>query len=143
MIPLSKNRRKKVLSAAGSCLAVFLGIFTFSTLYADSDNGPYPVKQRPDVMFVDNYHDMHMDALDCLDCHHDYKDGENVLEQEALEDGEAEIECASCHTRDATLDLTKAFHQQCMGCHNKMKKEKEKTGPCLCGECHIKKVETP
>lgn len=140
MIPLPKHKRKKILFTAASCLAIFFGIFIFSTRSADSGTDQYSARQRPDVMFMDNYHDMHMDVLECLDCHHDYKNGKNILDIEALENGEAEVECALCHTPKTTMGLTKAFHNQCMGCHNKMRKEKETINASLCGECHIKKV---
>ncbi len=123
-------------------LIIIAGIVSFSTVFADSESEKTTDKQRPDVLFLDEYHDLHMDSIDCLDCHHVYENGENVLEESELEDGEVETACSSCHNSDATLDLQKAFHQQCMGCHNKMKKEKEKTGPSLCGECHIRESKT-
>ncbi len=147
MIPI--YIKKQIIISVKCILTVLISTFILSPLlyadpvYADPGQGPYKVKQRPDVKFLDNYHDLHMDTVDCLDCHHVYENGENVLEMEALEDGEAEIECASCHNSESTLDITKAFHRQCMGCHNKMKKKKEKTGPSLCGECHIKNADTP
>ncbi len=120
-------------------LIIIVSMFSFSTISANSAEKPAEKKQRPDVMFLDEYHDLHMESANCLDCHHIYENGENILDEGELEDGEAETSCSSCHTPDATLNLEKAYHQQCMGCHNKMKKAKEKTGPSLCGECHIRK----
>ncbi len=91
-------------------------------------------KQRPPVSFP---HGLHMEGdLECLDCHHKYVNGENVLEEDSLEEGEAGIKCAECHTKINKYNLMEAFHQQCMGCHGKLQKKGEKTGPRLCGECH-------
>ena len=37
------------------------------------------------------------------------------------------------------VKLEKAFHDQCIKCHKKLKKEKKKTGPTSCTKCHPKK----
>jgi hypothetical protein len=80
-----------------------------------------------------------MGELDCLDCHHDYdEDGENVLDEDLLEEGSEEILCSSCHDAGTEIDLKKAFHRQCMGCHRDLRKAGTATAPELCGECHIK-----
>jgi c(7)-type cytochrome triheme protein len=84
---------------------------------------------RPPVPFP---HELHMDVYDCLDCHHDYENGENVLDDAVLEEGNPEIKCAFCHTPAAAIDLKDAFHGQCVGCHD----IDHKKGPRLCGECH-------
>lgn len=93
-------------------------------------------KTRGPVAFQ---HELHMNSLECLDCHHDMKDGENVLDEAALEEDNPDILCASCHNADSKIDKREAFHKMCMGCHNKVRLTKEATGPTLCGECHILK----
>lgn len=92
-------------------------------------------KMRAPVEFT---HETHMENYECLDCHHAYEDGENVLDEGDLEEGNPDILCASCHDAGAALNAQKAFHRQCMGCHIKERKAGNGTGPELCGECHIK-----
>ena len=91
-------------------------------------------KKRSPVTFP---HELHCDGLECLDCHHRYEKGENVLDEDSLEEGNAEIRCAFCHTREARVQLRSAFHLMCTGCHTKNAKKGEKTGPRTCGGCHV------
>lgn len=90
--------------------------------------------QRPAVTFP---HERHLETLECLDCHHRYEKGKNVLEEDALEEGNADIRCANCHNQDSRLGLRHAYHRLCTGCHAKMGKAGQKTGPRMCGGCHI------
>lgn len=93
-------------------------------------------RTRPAVTFP---HNRHAEAgLSCMDCHHIYKDGKNVLEEGALEEGKEGIRCSACHRSNSRLKLEQAFHDQCIGCHRKDLKENKKTGPHFCGGCHIK-----
>jgi hypothetical protein len=94
-------------------------------------------KTRPAVTFP---HNRHAEAgLSCKDCHHIYENGENVLDESKLEEGNQGIRCSACHSPKLRLNLEKAFHNQCMGCHAKYLKKNKKTGPQYCGECHVKK----
>ena len=94
-------------------------------------------KTRPAVPFP---HNRHAEVgLSCKDCHHLYKDGKNVLEEGALEEGKEGIRCSACHRPNSRFNLEQAFHDQCIGCHRKALKENKKTGPRFCGGCHIKK----
>ncbi len=89
---------------------------------------------RPPVVFT---HANHMALGDCTECHHRYERGrprENVLDLGELEEGNPAIRCASCHTTPAALQ--RAFHQQCIGCHDRLARQAKPTGPRLCGECH-------
>lgn len=95
----------------------------------------YPEKQRTAVTFS---HESHMDNLDCLACHHDYDDSENILDEDELFEGNPELRCAACHDPDTGVDLKAAFHGQCMGCHRQRRLAGAATGPELCGECHVK-----
>ncbi len=95
-----------------------------------------PGGQRPAVDFP---HELHMGELDCLDCHHDYdENGENVLDEDSLEEGNDDLKCDACHDASTKIDLRSAFHKKCMGCHIELRKENKPTGPELCGECHKK-----
>lgn len=92
---------------------------------------------RSEVIFP---HGLHMDYFDCFDCHHDYNEaGENVLDDYALDYGNPDILCGACHNQQSDIfNQQKAYHRQCMGCHEKYTFTKRPTGPLLCGECHIK-----
>lgn len=90
--------------------------------------------QRTPVMFS---HDLHMGLYECLDCHHDMKDGANVLDEDDLEEGNPDIQCATCHNDQASLDRQKAYHRQCMGCHIDNRKAGDVSGPEMCGACHL------
>lgn len=91
-------------------------------------------KGRPAVSFP---HDRHVEVTgSCKECHHRYEQGRNVLDESQLEEGGPAIRCASCHPSKSHLGLERAFHDQCMGCHRKLRHERKKTGPRYCGECH-------
>ena len=94
-------------------------------------------KTRPAVTFP---HNGHVETgLSCKDCHHLYKDGKNVLDEGTLEEGKENIRCSGCHGPTSRLNLERAFHSQCIGCHRTYWKGKKKTGPRFCGECHVRK----
>lgn len=95
----------------------------------------YVKKNRAAVTFP---HEVHMNDIECLTCHHEYEDGENVLDESTLEEGNPDIRCSACHTADADITIKQAYHRQCMGCHRNLRKAGDATGPELCGECHVK-----
>lgn len=80
----------------------------------------------------------------CADCHHVYKDGKNVWKQ-----GDPVDKCEKCHTEPTIqgekklppdqqkLNLKLAFHNNCIDCHKKLKKEKPDLKiPVTCAQCH-------
>lgn len=90
-------------------------------------------------------HQAHFDdyGIDCLDCHHIYKNGENVWE-----DGD-ETSCEVCHNEPTVknekrlplpqqkLNLKLAFHNNCIGCHRKYNHENNtQAAPITCQGCH-------
>lgn len=95
----------------------------------------YREKHRTAVTFP---HELHVGDLECLACHHDYEDGENILDEDKLEEEIADLLCSACHDTDADINLKKAYHRQCMGCHRHSRLAGLAMGPELCGECHIK-----
>ena len=96
-------------------------------------------KERSAVFFS---HENHMEAFECLDCHHDYQNGENVLDEDELdEDGSAR--CAACHTKGASIELKTAYHRQCMGCHRQVNKQEAARLPITCGDCHPRNTGKP
>ncbi len=90
-------------------------------------------RDRPPVLFP---HELHMDNYECLDCHHKYEKGENVLDEAELEDGNPSAQCITCHEFKTNCCLQKVFHKQCMGCHVEKRKPGEKKGPRKCNGCH-------
>ena len=122
---------------------VALLFFVVSPLGAQPDKIVFdPLKgfgksNRPGVTFA---HNRHVEAgLSCKDCHHVYENGKNVLDESKLEEGNQGFRCSACHGPKFRMDLEQAFHDQCIGCHRKLSKEKKKTGPGFCGQCHVKK----
>ena len=92
-------------------------------------------RERPPVSFP---HNRHVEGgLSCKDCHHRYENGKNVLDESTLQEGNQEIKCSACHSPQSRTDLQRAFHHQCLSCHKKNEKERKKTGPRFCGECHL------
>lgn len=90
---------------------------------------------RPAVVFP---HERHYNwGLGCLDCHHRYENGLNVLTENELQPGTPAVSCASCH--GTARDLERSYHVKCIGCHRDMKKRGSSTGPVMCGQCHLKK----
>ena len=84
----------------------------------------------------------------CAECHHVYKDGKNVWKK-----GDEVKKCQECHNEPTIkvekklpkaqqkLNLKLAFHDNCLGCHKKLKKEdKDKYAkiPTTCIQCHPK-----
>jgi len=87
--------------------------------------------RRPPVVFL---HDAHNEAaaFEYAACHHVYDEDGRLLENETSEDKE----CSECHAAKDDprhLDLVASYHNLCKGCH-----EKEKKGPVMCSECHVK-----
>lgn len=91
-------------------------------------------------------HKKHADEykIACADCHHKYEGGKNVWKE-----GDPVQKCEACHTEPTIqgekklppdqqkLNLKLAFHENCVGCHQKTKKEKPDTkAPVTCTGCH-------
>ena len=101
------------------------------------NNQGYKKERKGPVEFTHKRH-AYAYRLFCWDCHHDYKDGQNVW----VPWGETK-QCNQCHDprkkEPNKIMLQKAFHYQCKGCHKKLAKEKKKAGAYKkCGGCHLK-----
>ena len=85
----------------------------------------------------------------CVECHHVFKDGKNVWKE-----GDKVQKCMECHNEPTIkgekklpkdkqkLNLKLAFHNNCQGCHKKLKKQDKKKYakiPTTCIKCHPKK----
>lgn len=80
----------------------------------------------------------------CTDCHHKFENGKNVWKE-----GDPVQKCEACHNEPTIqgekklppeqqkLNLKLAFHENCVGCHQKLKKDKPDTkAPVTCTGCH-------
>ena len=127
---MKKNRIALYIAIAG-----LASLFIIGAVYAQDDikslkHDIFVERERPAALFP---HALHADeaGIDCLECHHIYKDGENVWDESE------ESDCTACHSLkadDKKLPAMRAFHANCKGCH-----AKEGKGPLTCGECHLRK----
>jgi c(7)-type cytochrome triheme protein len=113
-----------------------------------NDQSVFTDRSRPPVAFP---HMQHIDAdIECSDCHHRFKGGENIVDEAELEEGAEGIKCSACHKNETgfrfkpDLDPTKrtlrqAYHRLCTGCHRQLSKDKKQSAPVTCGACHPKK----
>lgn len=91
-------------------------------------------RERPGVQFN---HLLHSNSLDCMDCHHDYVNGENVWDMYSDKN-----HCSDCHavqSEGKVIGLMQAFHESCVGCHRKTIKRGMASGPVMCGDCHVRR----
>jgi len=87
--------------------------------------------QRPPAVFKHDEHNQKAKLDDCVRCHHGVENGKRSTSVSS--EG---TPCADCHKvkpTDGTTSLTKAYHSQCIGCHQKLQK-----GPVACGQCHVR-----
>lgn len=77
-------------------------------------------------------HEAHQLMLDCVDCHHRYENGLNVVTPEEL-DGSDAMRCRTCHGPSADVNFRQAIHRQCIRCHCR---DGNTGGPVTCGGCH-------
>ena len=115
---------------------VVVSAFLFVSAYSQEemtfiDNSVFTKPERASSIFRHDEHNEKAGIEECNKCHHIYEDGK-LLEDESSEDQR----CSDCHelkSSDNTPALMKAYHTNCKGCHLKQKK-----GPIMCGECHLK-----
>ena len=115
---------------------VVVSAFLFVSAYSQEDmtsvdSSVFTNPQRTPSVFRHDEHNEKAGIEECNKCHHVYEDGK-LLEDESSEDQR----CSDCHelkSSGSTPALMKAFHMNCKGCHLKQKK-----GPIMCGECHLK-----
>ncbi len=97
--------------------------------YAADKKGPVPLSHKK---HAEEY------QAACTDCHHVYSDGENVWKQ-----GDPVKKCIECHNpvkeEAEGLDLKKAFHDNCKGCHKEAVANGNTNAPDRkCTGCHSK-----
>lgn len=122
------------------CAAAALLLAHAAPVFADppdviilSKPGVFGSLSRTPVRFTHRNH-MSLEGVSCLACHHDFKNGKNVLDPGRLTPGDPSTQCAACHSGPQALQ--KGFHQLCITCHDAEKRKGRVTGPRTCGECH-------
>jgi hypothetical protein len=121
------------------CLPILIVavILTFSQLASSQEDmtviapDAFGKLTRPAATFVHDQHNEKAGVEDCVLCHHGGSDG--VQDPEFSTEG---IPCADCHAVQpdkGTTGLSKAYHLQCISCH-----EQSGKGPLACGQCHVR-----
>jgi hypothetical protein len=84
---------------------------------------------RPAALFMHDKHNEKAGLEDCAVCHH----GKDENGMRSLDDGSPGTPCAECHAAEQAdgTPLMRAYHQQCIACH-----ERNDKGPTHCGGCH-------
>ena len=89
-----------------------------------------PFKYAPAVFDHDPHNEKAGLEEDCTACHHG---GENGVMD--MEDDSSGTPCAECHQvakQKGMTPLRRAFHLQCITCH-----EQQNKGPVQCKSCHV------
>ena len=130
--------KKNTLKLAASTLTIIALVIAYMApvAFSQDDMTQIPVDafaklERPQVAFEHDVHNEKAELEDCVVCHHSKnEDGTQNIEESS--DGET---CASCHEVERTdggTPLMRAYHKQCITCH-----EEQAKGPVACGECHV------
>jgi hypothetical protein len=140
-------KRGKLVSCG---LLVILVVFTAALAVTAQQKAPekitikeFPNPTKGAVEFSHEKHNVEYKIV-CTQCHHKYVDGKNTWKE-----GDPAEKCNKCHTEltiegekklppdQQKLNLKLAFHNECQGCHQKMKKENPATkAPVTCAACH-------
>ena len=89
-----------------------------------------PYKYPPAVFNHDEHNEKAGLEENCVVCHHGGEDG--VMDMEEDSSG---TPCADCHTvkkQKGVTPLRRAYHLQCITCH-----ENQDKGPVQCKSCHV------
>ena len=125
-----KKRLLLIMMVPAICIFLSLPALSQEEMQVIEDDG-FQKRQRPPAVFKHDDHNELAEIEACNECHHIYDNGEK-LEDESSEDQL----CSECHTAKSSDDqpgLKKAFHLNCKGCHQAIKK-----GPIMCGQCHVR-----
>jgi len=125
------------LMASLAVIAALVAVYLVPMAFAQDDMTHMPIDafenlQRPQVAFEHDVHNEKAEIEDCVICHHSMTE-DGKLDMENSSEGET---CESCHAvkrTDGGTPLMRAYHKQCITCH-----EEKAKGPVACGECHAK-----
>ncbi|MEJ2724750.1 MAG: cytochrome c3 family protein [Deltaproteobacteria bacterium] len=99
------------------------------------NNEGYETNRKGPVIFTHLKHARYYE-VSCWDCHHEYEDGKNVWAPWT-----GTVKCSECHMPsmnvEGVMNLQKAYHVNCKGCHEERAKEGKTHGPYRkCYGCH-------
>ena len=99
------------------------------------NNEGYERERKGPVEFTHKKHALDY-KISCWDCHHDYKDGQNIWAPWGVT-----RKCSYCHDpakKEVTnTKLQKAFHYNCKKCHRILAEKGQESGPYRhCNDCH-------
>lgn len=124
------KRRAQILVVC--CIAVFLGTWAWSQdEVIVFEKGGGKAVQRPGVSFP---HEKHAQLVECTRCHHDY-------DAYGVNKGSEGQKCADCHGNPSVTNpvpLQRAFHDQCLSCHERLHAREGRNLPVMCGQCHVR-----
>ncbi len=123
--------RRLVVAAALALIATAAAFADPPAVMMLSKTAVFGTLRRAPVEFT---HEYHAGGMSCLTCHHEFTNGKNVLDPGRLTAGDPSIQCSACHTTPAALE--RAFHAQCITCHDQLARKGQRGAPRLCGECH-------
>ncbi len=138
---MNKNLANFLLIAFLGLTFIFTGILTATEPPDDLmiENQGYKSDRKGPIEFTHLNHSMDYEVA-CKECHHEYKDGENVWQE-----GDPVKKCVECHNpiknEAKTKKLSIAFHKNCKGCHLALLKEEiSDSAPYKkCTDCHERK----
>jgi len=123
---------KRTLCGAMACAVMALWVFSAwcqdDVMQLKSD-GTKP-RERPAVTFP---HEKHAGLMECSRCHHDY-------DAYGVNRGSEGRRCAECHGDGSAnpIPLQRAYHEQCLSCHERLNARQGRALPVLCGQCHVR-----
>ncbi len=135
---MTLQNKIRIVSVA---ILTFILIFSRAMLFAQPEEITinYSKTQKSNRLAPVTFpHELHIENYECLDCHHKYENGENVLEEDELEEGNPAANCTGCHNLKKNCDLQKTFHRQCLSCHVNKQTSFETHAPRMCTGCHKK-----
>jgi hypothetical protein len=143
-------KRGGKIALCGIVAAMVVFVAAFAVVAADKAADVITIKAAlwptPTKAPVEFTHKKHAEdyKIACADCHHKFEGGKNVWKE-----GDPVQKCEACHTEPTIqgekklppdqqkLNLKLAFHDNCVGCHQKLKKDKPDTkAPVTCTGCH-------
>ena len=132
---MTKRILRLLFIAFTSLMFLTIGLLTAEEMPEEIKiyNEGYKRKVYKPVLFTHLVHSEDY-GIECSNCHHTYKDGENVWEE-----GDPVQKCIACHSPtkkqgEKVHRLVFAYHFNCKNCHRE-----NESGPTECKDCHTKK----
>ena len=152
-------RKGLIFFAVGLCYLILI-IYGFSIIYSNeaSSEMTAPVQKVPVQKLEDKISIAHTDIFGSLQRPQvifDHRKHVEALKKEGKKEAQS---CTTCHPVDKEKDLIlfdfpkkvkgkgknavmNAYHDECITCHKEKLRENKKSGPVVCGDCHIDKMQ--